>query len=63
MSSNAWKKINTVAFTLRLFKTTDADILPYLETENKPGFIKDAIRYYIANGCPEVEKPKKSEED
>ena len=63
MSSNEWKKENTVFFGLRLFKTTDADILEEMANHtNKQSFLKKAIRYYIANGCPEPEKKEEKGE-
>lgn len=63
-TSDKWKKANTVHFGFRLFKTTDADILPYLDnTKNKQGFIKAALRYYIANGCPDMDTPDHSEDE
>lgn len=63
MSDYNWKKQNTVFVGLRFFKTTDADILSALEGKNKQGFIKAALRYYIAHGCPDVEKPDHSEDE
>lgn len=52
-----WKKKNTVLFSTRLFKTTDADIITELDKHsNRGAFVKRAIRYYIANGCPDEEK-------
>lgn len=57
-----WKKKNTVLFSTRLFKTTDADIITELDKHsNRGAFVKRAIRYYIANGCPEMEKDKTDE--
>lgn len=54
-ASSEWKKKNTVFIGLRLFKTTDADIIAYTDKEpNKGAFVKKALRYYIANGCPEA---------
>ena len=63
MSDYNWKKQNTVFFGMRLFKTTDADIVTVLDKQkNKQGFVKAALRYYIANGCPVVETAKGEEE-
>lgn len=41
---------NTVRTNIKLNKTTDADILDALNrVPSKQGFIKDAIRFYLAN--------------
>lgn len=45
----AWQKENTVVITMRLQKSTDADILDYLSDKAKQTTIKTAIREYIAN--------------
>lgn len=40
-----WQKKATRAFTLRLHRENDADIIGYLESaENKQGAIKEALR-------------------
>ena len=63
MSDYKWKRQNTVYIGLNLFKTTDADILAFVEKQkSKQGFIKAAIRYYIANGCPEITKEEADDE-
>lgn len=42
---------NTIRRNIKLNKTTDADILEALEkAPNKQGFIKEAIRFYLAHG-------------
>ena len=54
-----WRKDHTTRVYIRLNNNTDADILSELEKQiSKQGFVKDAIRYYIANGCPSVKKNK-----
>ena len=53
MSDYNWKKKNMVGFTFSLFKTTDGDIIEVLTKQrSRREFIKNALRYYIANGCP-----------
>ena len=47
-----WAKDNTVMITMRLQKTTDADILQFLEGKSKQTIIKDALREYIKNHTP-----------
>lgn len=47
--TKAWQKENTVVIAMRLQKTTDADILSFLEGKVKQAVIKDALREYIAN--------------
>lgn len=52
-----WEKENAMRFSVKFLKSTDADIIAYLNTvESKQGAIKAALRYYIANGCPDEEK-------
>ena len=44
-----WRQENTVVFTMRLQRRTDADILEKLESvPSRQGYIKDAIRAAIA---------------
>lgn len=50
---NEWKKKNSVAFSLRLFKGTDGDIIEFLELQSKQGkskatTIKEALREKIS---------------
>jgi hypothetical protein len=45
----AWLKENTVRFSMKLQKSTDADILQYLEGKNVQGEIKRGLRLLIAN--------------
>lgn len=47
--TKAWQQANTVVVTMRLQKTTDADILEYLETRQKQTTIKAALREYMEN--------------
>ena len=49
---NEWKKKNSVAFSLRLFRGTDGDIIEFLDNEGKKGkskatVIKQALREKI----------------
>ena len=44
-----WQKENTVMVAMRLQKSTDADILAFLEGKAKQTEIKKAIRFYLAN--------------
>lgn len=61
-SYTKWDKENNVRMNIKLSKKSDSDILDFLSAcGNKNGVIKDAIRYYIANGCPEVEKKGEQE--
>lgn len=48
-SETAWKKANTVTFSLRLQKGTDADLLELLSKGPKQTIIKAALREYIEN--------------
>lgn len=44
-----WVKENTVVISIRLQKSTDKDILGYLDGKQKQTIIKAALREYIAN--------------
>lgn len=44
-----WQKKNTVTFTTRLQKSTDADILEFLEGKAKATVVKAALREYMEN--------------
>lgn len=44
-----WSREKTVIVTMRLQKSTDADILEFLEGKAKQTEIKKAIRFYIAH--------------
>ena len=48
-SYRVWAKENTVMITMRLQKSTDADILKYLDGKQKQTVIKAALREYIKN--------------
>lgn len=49
-SQSKYDNNNTVRIGLKLNKNTDADILESLESKpSKQGFIKEAIRFYLAN--------------
>lgn len=62
MSDYKWKKENTVFVSMNLNKNTDADIISAMVGKNKQAFFKNAIRYYIANGCPEPAKEKEGDQ-
>lgn len=48
-SDEAWKKKNTIIFSVRLQKATDADLIAYLEgKESRQGEIKRLMRLAIA---------------
>ncbi|MBR6859710.1 MAG: hypothetical protein IKM73_00115 [Acidaminococcaceae bacterium] len=47
-SHKKWMKENSVMINARLLKSTDADILEYLEGKNKQAEIKKGLRYLIA---------------
>ena len=44
-----WKKENTVMLSMRLQKSTDADIIRFLEDKQKQTVIKAALREYMEN--------------
>ena len=44
-----WQKENTVVVTIRLQKSTDADILELFKNGQKQTIIKAALREYMAN--------------
>lgn len=44
-----YKKKNSIMFSFRLQKSTDADIIEFLEGKTKQAVIKKALREYIAN--------------
>ena len=47
---NAWNNANSKKISFRFMFKGDADILEALEkTDNKAGFVKQAIRKYIAD--------------
>ena len=53
--TKAWQKENTVVITMRLQKSTDEDLLSYLEGKSKQTVIKAALREYIENHKEETE--------
>lgn len=62
-ANNEWKKKNSDFIGFRLYHSTDADIIAHLKTvSSKQKTIKAALRYYIANGCPDVEKKETDNE-
>lgn len=48
-SKKKWDKENVVFVTTKLFKSTDADILDFLEGKSRAAEIKKALRYYMAH--------------
>lgn len=48
-TTKAWQKENTVMMSIRLQKSTDSDILAFLNGKAKQTIIKDALREYMAN--------------
>ena len=48
-SHKKWAKENTIVFSTRLQKNTDADILAFLKGKAKQTIVKAALREYIAN--------------
>ena len=46
-SERNWKKQNTVMISIRLQKSSDADILEYLDGKQKQTTIKAALREYM----------------
>jgi len=44
-----WAKENTVVYTYRLQKSTDADIIAYLDGKAKQTIVKAALREYMEN--------------
>lgn len=52
-----WDSVNARRFGLKFMKSTDAELIQILDSQkNKQAFIKKAIRYYYANGCPGLEE-------
>lgn len=48
-SRKKWEKENTVCLSMKLQKTTDKDILDFLDGKQKQTIIKLALREYIEN--------------
>jgi len=44
-----WEQANTVVISIKLQKSTDADILAYLSDKPKQTHIKAALREYMNN--------------
>lgn len=50
-AQNAWNRINTITFTVKLNKHTDEDIIEALDkVESRNGYIKHLIRKDIEGG-------------
>ena len=48
-----WIRENTITVRAKFNINTEQDLVVALTgCDNKQGFIKEAVRYYIANGCP-----------
>lgn len=54
------KKEKTVMVSIRLQKSTDAEILEYLDGEAKQTIIKAALREYMSNHPKENEQRKET---
>ncbi len=52
-----WQKENTVFIGVKLQKSTDADILQFLEGKQRQTVIKSALREYIQNHQPTEAQP------
>ena len=50
-----WDKKNTVMVSVKLVRSTDADILQFLEGKQKQTVIKLALREYMKNHKEETE--------
>lgn len=51
----AWEKENTVVISIKLQRSTDADILAYLDGKQKQTEIKKALRYWISAQAEKTE--------
>lgn len=56
-----WQKENTVFIGVKLQKSTDADILQFLEGKQRQTVIKSALREYIQNHHPTEAQPAEEE--
>lgn len=57
-SSKKYEEANVVRKAFKLYKKSDADVIKAIDdAPAKAEFLRNAIRYYIANGCPDVERP------
>jgi len=56
-----WAKENTVVYSLRFQKSTDADIIEYLADKPKQTTIKTALREYIKNHSSAVQPTAEEE--
>ena len=48
-SKKKWDKKNVIFATTKLFKTTDADIIEFLEGKSRSTVFKAALREYMNN--------------
>lgn len=56
-SSKKYEEANVVRKAFKLYKKSDADVIKAIDdAPAKAEFLRNAIRYYIAAGCPEVDK-------
>ena len=53
-----WQKKATVMIGMRLQRSTDADIIAYLDGESKQTIIKLALREYMKNHPKEIDEAK-----
>ena len=52
-----WQRENTVQIPIKLQKSTDADIIEFLDGKVKQAIIKQALREYIANHAADDKGP------
>lgn len=59
-SSKKYEEANVVRKAFKLYKKSDADVIKAIDdAPAKAEFLRNAIRYYIANGSPELEEKEK----
>jgi hypothetical protein len=64
MATREWEKKNKVFIGANLMRSTDGDIIDWIEKQtNRQGAIKEALRYYLDHtGYRQGDKPTPSEE-
>ncbi len=56
-SHDQWVRENTMRLSIKINRKKEADLVSALEqSNNMQGFIKNALRYYIAHGCPGLDE-------
>ena len=48
-AKKSWDRKNVLFVTVKIFRTSDADIIAFLNGKNRAGTIKQALREYIEN--------------